>query len=235
MSAIDFTGPQGAAGADGADGADGAAGPPGTGRYVMQVLVSDPAEDLTAGTGKRYLAIPFALDGKVLVAVQAHLVTAASAGLTSVQIHNVTDAVNVLSTVCSIDATHKDSKTATTAAVINTANDDMADGDELRIDVPAAGSGAKGLVVSLSFEGASGVSGTGGGMFDAYAYLRDEKPANTAGGAATTGSWQTRTLNTEVIDTNAIVALSANQFTLGAGIYVIRARAPCFRTQRSKI
>lgn len=72
-------------------------------------------------------------------------------------------------------------------------------------------------------------------MFDAYAYLRDEKAAGTAGGAATTGSFQTRTLQTEVFDPSGIVSLSSNQFTLGAGTYWIIARVPMFRTQNTKV
>lgn len=77
--------------------------------------------------------------------------------------------------------------------------------------------------------------GGGGGLFDAYALLQDQKTANTAGGAATTGSFQTRTLNTEVFDDSAIVSLSSNAFTLAAGTYCIRARSRFLRTQRIAI
>ena len=67
-----------------------------------------------------------------------------------------------------------------------------------------------------------------GGLFDAYAFVRDEKADGTAGGTSTLGSWQTRTLNAEVFDPDGIVTLAANQFTLGAGSYFIVARAPGF-------
>lgn len=67
----------------------------------------------------------------------------------------------------------------------------------------------------------------GDGLFDAYAILRDEKAAGTGGGSSTSGSWQTRTLNTEV-DPDGIVSLSANQFTLAPGSYFIRSRAVAF-------
>lgn len=59
-----------------------------------------------------------------------------------------------------------------------------------------------------------------------YIMLRDEKSANTAGGTSTAGSWQTRTLNTEVSDTGNHCTLSGNQFTLLAGTYRIRASVP---------
>jgi hypothetical protein len=66
----------------------------------------------------------------------------------------------------------------------------------------------------------------GGGLFDAYAYLRDQQSAGTQGGSSSSGSWNTRVLNTEVSDSDGIVSISANQFTLAAGRYLIRARAP---------
>lgn len=57
------------------------------------------------------------------------------------------------------------------------------------------------------------------------AYLKDVKPSGTAGGTFTAGAWQTRTLNTVEGD-SSIVSLSANQFTLGPGLYEIEAYAP---------
>jgi hypothetical protein len=42
----------------------------------------------------------------------------------------------------------------------------------------------------------------------------------------TSGSWQTRVINTEVVDADGIVSLSSNQMTLGAGTYRVVARAP---------
>lgn len=61
-----------------------------------------------------------------------------------------------------------------------------------------------------------------------FAILRDQKTAGTNGGTFTQDAWQTRTLNTEHLDTGGIVSLSANQFTLQAGKYLIRASAPAF-------
>lgn len=61
---------------------------------------------------------------------------------------------------------------------------------------------------------------------ESRALLKDEKSAGTGGGTFTSGSWQTRTLNTESYDPDSIVSISANQFTLQAGTYRIIARAP---------
>lgn len=82
---------------------------------------------------------------------------------------------------------------------------------------------------------ATSSTGSGGGLFDAYALLRDQRAANTAGGAATTGSFQTHTLQTETYDSAGIVTLASNQFTLAAGAYYIRATAVFFRTSQTKL
>ena len=74
----------------------------------------------------------------------------------------------------------------------------------------------------------------GGGLFDAYAYVRDEKANNTASGAFNSGAWRTRDLNTEVFDSAGFVALAANQFTLGAGTYYIVGRAPAYNVNFNK-
>lgn len=72
-----------------------------------------------------------------------------------------------------------------------------------------------------------------GGLYDAYAYIRDEKTANTAAGSFTSGAWRTRELNTST-DPASIVSLSSNQFTLQAGAYFIVARAPCLSVSAHK-
>ncbi|QKF94437.1 hypothetical protein QKU48_gp0979 [Fadolivirus algeromassiliense] len=55
--------------------------------------------------------------------------------------------------------------------------------------------------------------------------LRDEKTTGTGGGGFTSGSWQTRTLNTTAYDGGSDVTLSSNQFTCAAGTYRIKASA----------
>lgn len=63
------------------------------------------------------------------------------------------------------------------------------------------------------------------------AYLKDVKATTVDGGTFTSGSLQTRTLNTIEGDTS-IVSLSANQFTLQSGTYEIDVRAPVRRVNR---
>jgi len=57
-------------------------------------------------------------------------------------------------------------------------------------------------------------------------HVRDEKASGTAGGTATSGSFQTRVLNTSKVNTIAGAALASNQITLPAGTYYVEASAP---------
>ena len=63
---------------------------------------------------------------------------------------------------------------------------------------------------------------TGFGLFSSYAIIADQKAQNTAGGTATSGAWRERDLQTEIADPDSIVSISANQFTLAAGTYLIK-------------
>ena len=72
-----------------------------------------------------------------------------------------------------------------------------------------------------------------GSIFVSYALLADRYGA-TAGdrGTFTAGAWQTRDINTEVVDTDNIVTLSSNQFTLQAGTYQIKFGACAYKVNR---
>ena len=56
-------------------------------------------------------------------------------------------------------------------------------------------------------------------------HVREEQTSGTAGGTFTSGAWRTRTLNTVVINEITGASLAANQITLPAGTYRVRARA----------
>ena len=66
----------------------------------------------------------------------------------------------------------------------------------------------------------------GSKTFTSYAVITDVKSTNANGGSLTSGNWRTRDLNTETTDEDGIVSLSSNQFTLGAGTYLIQYFAP---------
>lgn len=65
--------------------------------------------------------------------------------------------------------------------------------------------------------------------------LRHKEASGTNGGGLIGGSWVTRTLNEELIDTDNLCSLSSNQFTLEAGEYEIEVDAPFCFTNASQI
>ena len=74
----------------------------------------------------------------------------------------------------------------------------------------------------LQTDGSGTLSWAGAGLFESIAVISDTKTQNTAGGTTTgSGTYDTRDLNTEDFDPDGIVSISSNQFTLGAGTYVI--------------
>lgn len=75
------------------------------------------------------------------------------------------------------------------------------------------------------FIGGGAAGGGGGGSVGSWARLEEQQTSGTGSGNATAGSWETRTLNTEVEDPDSIVTLSSNQFTLAAGTYRIWAES----------
>lgn len=106
---------------------------------------------LTTGDGKRKFTIPIELNGMNLVSIGAHVYTVSSSGTPTFQIYNLTNTVDMLSTALTIDANEKDSKDAAIPGVIDTANDAVVTGDELRFDCDVAGTGAKGMEIRLGF------------------------------------------------------------------------------------
>ena len=124
------------------------------GKTVVTILVTDPNGDtLTTGDGKAYWRGPSTINGYNLVDVASAVTTASSSGTPEVQIHNVTKAVDMLSTTLTIDINELDSKDdSDSLPVINTANDNVTTGDQIRIDIDTAGTGAKGLMVEMHFQ-----------------------------------------------------------------------------------
>ena len=119
-------------------------------RKTWSVRAFSPSQTIVTGDGAAYFPVPADLNGMDLVAVGSVCYTVSSSGVVQVQIHNLTSAVDVLSTRLEIDASEYSSYTAATPAVINTANDNFTSGDRWRIDVDAAGTGAKGLDIIFS-------------------------------------------------------------------------------------
>lgn len=105
---------------------------------------------------KYYFRIPPALTGMNLVSVRASVGTGAagssSSGTPTFTVYNVTDAVQMLSTNLTVDAGEYTSATAATAAVINTATDDVVTDDLIEVAVTTAGTGVTYANVVLGFQ-----------------------------------------------------------------------------------
>ncbi len=117
----------------------------------FEIKVTSDSEALATGDGQFIFAIPKDLNGANLVDAQAYVTTVSSSGLPTVQIRNVTQTADMLTTKITIDASEFTSYTAATPRVIDASNDDVATGDLIAIDVDVAGTGTMGLGVLLGF------------------------------------------------------------------------------------
>lgn len=119
----------------------------------LQIVAAGTANSVGDGTGNARYFVPQELNGWNLVGVAAAVITAGTTGTQDIQIHNVTQAADMLTTKITIDSAEKTSYTAATAPVIDTANDDVATGDEIRFDTDAVHTTpAQGLNIIMVFQ-----------------------------------------------------------------------------------
>ncbi len=119
---------------------------------ILILKASDDGVVLSTGDGKFFFPVPEELDNSRIIAAHAAVSTVSSSGAPTVQIRNVTDSVDVLTTKITIDANEYTSYTAAAAPVISLANSQLAKGDIIAIDVDVSGTGAKGLTIILSIQ-----------------------------------------------------------------------------------
>ncbi|HEY6021972.1 MAG TPA: hypothetical protein VIY48_19545, partial [Candidatus Paceibacterota bacterium] len=131
-------------------------------RYV-EVELFPPGTATATGDGKAYFRIPAGLNGMNLVSVKATVYTAGTTNVTNIDIDRCAAAAtgnvcsgtvsDMLSTNMTIDSGENDTATAATAAVIDTANDDVSTGQILRFNVDAISTTpAQGLLVECGFQ-----------------------------------------------------------------------------------
>ena len=120
--------------------------------FYINAQVFGYTTDVATGDGKYYFHIPAFWDRFYLVEVHARVITAGTTNTTDIQIANVTDSVDMLSTKLTIDSAETGSNTAAAPAVIDITKDEVAENDLLRIDVDAVSTTApKGLIITLGF------------------------------------------------------------------------------------
>jgi hypothetical protein len=133
------------------------------GTKVVEIEVYGPGVSASTGDGKTYFYIPPALNGMNLVGIRGQVYTAGTTNTINVDIARCVAAASgnicsstvadVLSTNLTIDSAENASDTAATAAVIDTANDDVATGQVYRIDIDAVHTTpSQGLLLILTFQ-----------------------------------------------------------------------------------
>ena len=115
-------------------------------KTVQQICV-EFATDLAVADGVGYIVIPAECNGMNLISARADVITAGTTNASTFDIYNVTDSTSMLSSAISIASGAK-SGTGT----VDTAHDDVATGDIIRIDVDTLSTTKpKGLIVTLAF------------------------------------------------------------------------------------
>jgi hypothetical protein len=107
------------------------------GLWMFDYLIDAPV----VGNGATFFETPTYMAGMNIVAIDAFWSgTIGTGAATSVQLYNLTQTADVLSTNLTIDDGERSSSTAATPAVIDTDEDDITSGDIYQIDVDAIGS-----------------------------------------------------------------------------------------------
>lgn len=121
---------------------------------IIELKIIDDATTLSTGDGKLIFMVPASLDGAVIQQVAAYVTTvSASGGPLLIQLRNVTNSADILTTKINIDDSEKTSYTAATAAVIDRSQNILKRGDLVAVDVDDAGDGAaKGLGIVIEVQ-----------------------------------------------------------------------------------
>ena len=122
-------------------------------KSVYIIPIADDTDRAT-GEDKMTWQTPQWLAGWNLIDVRLWLPKAGTVSdVFSVQIYNETQTADMLSTVCSVDATEQTSDSAATAVVVDAGEDDITSGDVLRIDFDAVcGTVGAGCHIELVFQ-----------------------------------------------------------------------------------
>jgi len=108
----------------------------------LTIACSDESTAITTGTAKITFRMPYAM---TLTAVRANVNTASSSGVVTIDINE--NGSSILGTKLTIDANEKTSTTASSSATISDSN--LSDDAEITVDFDDAGTGAKGVKITL--------------------------------------------------------------------------------------
>lgn len=115
---------------------------------AIGIIAVEATTNLSVADGKAYVLVPAALNGKNLTRAVAVVNTAGTTNPTTIDIYNVTDSVDMLSTAISIAS----GGTVGTEGIVSSSNSGVITNDVLRVDVTTMSTTApKGLLVVLEF------------------------------------------------------------------------------------
>jgi hypothetical protein len=114
-------------------------------------VLSDDAS-LSVGDGRMIFTVPAAVNGMNITSVHIAVYTPSSAGVVTVQLHNLSRSSDILSTPATIDQGEFNSYTAAVPAVVAAAQKNLVTGERIRVDVDGAGTGVRGLDVIILAE-----------------------------------------------------------------------------------
>lgn len=114
---------------------------------AFQLACSDRITSLTTGSDVASFRAPYAFSISSATLPRASVDTVSSSGLPQINIKK--NGTTIFSTNLTIDASEKTSVTAATPCVLSSSPTSFADDDEVTIDIVAAGTGTKGLIVTL--------------------------------------------------------------------------------------
>lgn len=119
------------------------------------IQVTSGSSAITTGDGKAYFRIPQEYNGMNLVDVNIAVTASTTSNYIEVQLARGRQAsagvphtfVDMLSTTVTIDTNEYDSQYSATTTVINSSNDDVTEGDLIRVDVDKVGSGPTAVLI----------------------------------------------------------------------------------------
>ena len=122
------------------------------GQFSVSFRAIAKASNNTAADDKERWVVPPHLDQATIKSIRFNTDTAGITGAQTCQLHNLTQAVDIMSTNASIATTVK--RDDGTTGVVNVANARVDAGDELRVDVDAihSGTAAIGLTCQIEFD-----------------------------------------------------------------------------------
>lgn len=117
--------------------------------FEIIVLTNDDVLTNGDGKGNFVFTVPAEYDGWKLISPSGGVFTVSTSGTPTFQLHNITKAVDILSTLITVDINEFNSFTAATAPVVNTSNNTVNTGDRIRADCDVSGTGTKGMWVGF--------------------------------------------------------------------------------------